>query len=106
MSKEITSVENKLSRLKELYVRDLIRIEDYEKDYKEYINQLNELYKKQKKIKINTPDTNLKVLKSFLNNDFTLIYNSLSRKEKRRLWLSMIDFIIIDKDYNIEISFI
>ena len=106
MSKEITSVENKLSKLKELYVRDLIRIEDYEKDYKEYINQLNELYKKQKKIKINTPDTNLKVLKSFLNNDFTLIYNSLSRKEKRRLWLSMIDFIIIDKDYNIEISFI
>ena len=106
MSKEITSVENKLSKLKELYVRDLIRIEDYEKDYKEYINQLNELYKKQKKIEINTPDTNLKVLKSFLNNDFALIYNSLSRKEKRRLWLSMIDFIIIDKDYNIEISFI
>lgn len=106
MSKEITSVENKLSRLKELYVRDLIRIEDYEKDYKEYINQLNELYKKQKKIKINTPDTNLKVLKSFLNNDFTLIYNSLSRIEKRRLWLSVIDFIVIDKDYNIQIFFI
>lgn len=106
MSKEITSVENKLSKLKELYVRDLIRIEDYEKDYKEYINQLNELYKKQKKIKINTPDTNLKVLKSFLNNDFTLIYNSLSRIEKRRLWLSVIDFIVIDKDYNIQIFFI
>lgn len=37
MSKEITSVENKLSKLKELYVRDLIRIEDYEKDYKRMI---------------------------------------------------------------------
>lgn len=106
MSKEITSIENKLSKLKDLYIKDLIRIEDYEKDYKEYMRQLNELYKQQEKIEINTSDTNLEVLKSFLNNDFTLIYNSLSRIEKRRLWLSVIDFIVIDKDYNIQIFFI
>lgn len=106
MSKEITSVENKLSKLKELYVRDLIRIEDYEKDYKEYITQLNELHKQQEKIEINTPDTNLQALKSFLGNDFTLIYNSLSRIEKRRIWLSVIDYIVIDKDYTMKIFFI
>ncbi len=106
MSKEITSVENKLSKLKELYVRDLIRIEDYEKDYKQYITQLDELHKQQEKIKINIPDTNLQALKSFLSNDFTLIYNSLSRIEKRRIWLSVIDYIVVDKDYNMKIFFI
>lgn len=106
MSKEIKLVENKLSKLKDLYVRDLIRIEDYEKDYKEYITQLNELYKQQEKIETNIPDTNLKTLKSFLSNDFNLIYNSLSRIEKRRIWLSVIDYIVIDKDYNIKIFFI
>lgn len=106
MSKEISSVESKLSKLKDLYVRDLIRIEDYEKDYKEYVAQLEELYKQQEKIETNIPDINLETLKSFLSNDFNLAYNLLSRIEKRRIWLSVIDYIAIDKDYNMEIFFI
>ena len=106
MSKEITSVESKLSKLKDLYIRDLIRIEDYEKDYKEYVAQLDELYKQQEKIETNIPDSNLETLKSFLSDDFTLIYNSLSRIEKRRIWLSVIDCIVIYKDYNVKIFFI
>ncbi len=40
MSKEISTLENKLTKLKDLYIRDLIRIEDYEKDYKEYVLEL------------------------------------------------------------------
>lgn len=106
MSKEINSIENKLSKLKDLYVRDLIRIEDYEKDYKEYTKQLEELNKQQEKIETNIPDQNLNTLKSFLNNDFVLIYNSLSRIEKRRVWLSIIDYVVIDKEYNMKIFFI
>ncbi len=106
MSKEINSIENKLSKLKDLYVRDLIRIEDYEKDYKEYVTQLDELYKQQAKIETNIPDTNLDILKSFLSNDFNSRYKLLSRTKKRRLWLSVIDYIVIDKDYNIKIFFI
>ena len=106
MSKEINSIENKLSKLKDLYIRDLIRIEDYEKDYKEFVAQLDELYKQQEKIETNIPDTNLEASKSLLSKDFNLIYNSLSRTEKRRFWLSVIDYIVIDKDYNIKIFFI
>lgn len=106
MSREISSIENKLSKLKDLYVRDLIRIEDYEKDYKEYVTQLDELYKQQAKIETNIPDTNLDILKSFLSNDFNSRYKLLSRTKKRRLWLSVIDYIVIDKDYNMKIFFI
>lgn len=106
MSKEINSVENKLSKLKDLYIRDLIRIEDYEKDYKEYVAQLDELYKQQEKIETNIPDTNLNTLKSFLRPDFIFLYNSLSRIEKRRIWLSIVNYIVIDKDYNMKIFFI
>lgn len=106
MSKEINSIENKLSKLKDLYIRDLIRIEDYEKDYKEFVAQLDELYKQQEKIETNIPDANLEASKSLLSKDFNLIYNSLSRTEKRRFWLSVIDYIVIDKDYNIKIFFI
>lgn len=106
MSKEISSLENKLLKLKDLYVRDLIRIEDYEKDYKEYVSQLEEIYKQQEKIKINIPDNNLDTLKSFLSNSFMLEYNKFSRLQKRRIWLSVIDYITLDKDYNMKIFFI
>lgn len=106
MTKEINLVENKLAKLKDLYVRDLIRIEDYEKDYKEYLQQLTELHEQQKKIEINIPDNNLKALKSFLSNDFISEYNNFSRIQKRRIWLSIIDHINIDKDYNMKIFFI
>lgn len=106
MSKEISSLENKLNKLKDLYVRDLIRIEDYEKDYKEYILQLEALHKEQEKIENNIPDNSIETLKSFLKQDFSLTYNKLSRLEKRRIWLSIIDYITLDKDYNMKIFFI
>lgn len=106
MSKEISSLENKLLKLKDLYIRDLIRIEDYEKDYKEYVSQLEEIYNQQEKIEINIPDNNLDILKSFLHNNFMLEYNKFSRLQKRRLWLSVIDYITLDKDYNMKIFFI
>lgn len=106
MSKEISSLESKLNKLKDLYVRDLIRIEDYEKDYKQYVSQLEEMYNQQKKIETNIPDNNLDMLKSFLNNNLLLEYNKFSRLQKRRLWLSIIDYITLDKDYNMKIFFI
>lgn len=106
MSKEILNIEGKLSKLKDLYVRDLIRIEDYEKDYKEYVLQLEELQKKQTEIESNISDRNLDALKSILNNNFLLEYKNFNRMQKRRIWLSMIDYITLDKDYNMKIFFI
>ena len=104
---EINILENKLTKLKDLYVRDLIRIEDYEKDYKEYITQLDQLYKQHESAdKPIQENDNIDELKSFLNKDFNSIYNKLSRLEKRRIWLSSIDYIVLDKDYNMKIFFI
>jgi len=107
-SKEIVSIENKLTKLKDLYVRDLIRIEDYEKDYKIFLSQLKELKNKQKTLEKILPsdETNIEALKSILKEDIPSIYNSLSRQEKRQIWLSAIDYISIDKDYNMKIFFI
>ena len=105
-SKEILSLENKLNKLKDLYIRDLIRIEDYEKDYKEYITQLDSLHKEQEKNNNDISDNSLELLKSFLNSDFLSKYKSLTRTQKRRIWLSIIDYIVLDKDYNMKIFFI
>ena len=85
-----------------------IRIDDYEKDYKTYLEQLEELYKEQEKLQSasNNNDTDIDKLKSILSQDFVSIYNLLSRQEKRRIWLSVIDYIVLDKDYNMKIFFI
>ena len=107
LSKEINALENKLVKLKDLYVRDLIRIEDYEKDYKSYIEQLDTLTQEQEKLKNSTDNNNTDVnkLKSILRQDFLKSYNLLTRTEKRRIWLSVIDYIVIDKDYNMKLFF-
>lgn len=105
--KEINILENKLRKLKDLYVRDLIRIEDYEEDYKNFSTQLNELYIKQNSIEnLSTENVNIDVLKSFLSKDFISIYNKMTRVEKRRIWLSLIDYIVVDEHYNIKMFFI
>lgn len=102
-SKQITTLEKKLSKLKDLYIKDLIRFEDYEKDFRIYNTELNDL--KNKKIKIEVPICNIEYLKTFLDNDFELTYNKLERIDKRRLWTTAIRRIILDKDYGIKIIF-
>ena len=107
LNTKINALENKLVKLKDLYVRDLIRIEDYEKDYKSYIEQLDTLTQEQEKLKNSTDNNNTDVnkLKSILRQDFLKSYNLLTRTEKRRIWLSVIDYIVIDKDYNMKLFF-
>lgn len=95
-SADKASLKRKLTRLKELYVDDLISIEDYKKDYKIYTEALQ-----------NIPDViqemppNLSGVRRVLDDDFKAIYGSLSREEKRTLWRSIISEIRVDRDNNI-----
>jgi DNA invertase Pin-like site-specific DNA recombinase len=101
--KEKKQINKQLEKLRDLYLRDMIQIEHYEKQYKELTLKLNEL----NYIKDEPQKTyNVKDLKSFLNSDFKLNYNKFTRSEKRRVWTSIIDTIYIDKDYNMKIVFI
>ena len=100
---EKNNLNKQLERLRDLYVRDMIQIEHYEKQYKELTTKLNELNSMPDEEKI---IDNVEPLKSFLTSDFLLVYNKLTRLEKRRIWLSIIDTIYIDKDYNMKIIFL
>lgn len=95
--KEITKLQNKLSRLKDLYVNDLIDLDDYKKDYATY----NERIEKLKSIKEETFDIEdyEKLLKTF-DKSFWKYYKKMSEKEKWMLWNSVIKAIYIDKDRN------
>lgn len=103
--KEKAEINKQLEKLRDLYIRDMIKVEHYEKEYKELIAKL-EAMQKMSNVQTETKAPNLDLLKSILSKDFPETYKLLSRQEKRRVWLSIIDCIYIDEDYNMKIVFI
>ena len=95
-STDKATIKHKLKKLKELYVNDLIDIEEYKKDYQVYQATLNQL-----------PDTvdekppDFSAARALLQNNFKEIYETLTREEKRTLWRSAIKEIRIDSENNI-----
>jgi DNA invertase Pin-like site-specific DNA recombinase len=96
-STDKATIKRKLQKLKELYVNDLIDIEEYRKDYQIYKSALDQLLPENTDEK--PPD--FSVVESILNNGFKQIYSTLTREEKRTLWRSAIKEIKIDNENNI-----
>lgn len=95
-SSDKASLKRKLSKLKELYVNELIDIEEYKKDYDIYTAALRQF-----------PDParesppNFEAVRKLLASNFKTIYGTLTREEKRTLWRSVIEEITVDNDKNI-----
>lgn len=89
-------LKRKLSKLKELYVKDLIDIDEYRKDYQIYTTALNQLPEPAEE---KPPD--FTAVEALPQKDFKTIYDTLTREEKRALWRSAIKEIRIDNDNNI-----
>lgn len=90
------ALKRKLGKLKELYVNDLIDIEEYKKDYEIYTAALNQI----PDVSI-APPPDFAAVRKLLDNDFRTIYDTLTREEKRTLWRSVISEITIDSENNI-----
>lgn len=90
------AIKHKLKKLKELYVNDLIDLEEYKKDYQVYTAALNQL---PERAEVKPPD--FSVIEALLQNNFRQIYETLTREEKRTLWRSAIKEIRIDSENNI-----
>ena len=95
------SVEGKMQKLKDLYLNDLITMDEFKLDREKLLMQLE---------KINAEDSrpvkDLSYLKNFLKMDFESVYDSLSIPEKRELWRSIVKEIRVDHDKNIHIIFL
>lgn len=95
-------LKRKLSKLKELYVNDLIDIEEYKKDYEIYTAALQQIPDPATET---PPD--FSAVERMLQADYKDIYDTLTREEKRTLWRSVISEIRLDNDNNITgISFV
>lgn len=90
-------LKRKLTKLKELYMDDLITIEEYKKDYRIYTAALQQI---PDEVSEETPP-DFSAVERMLQADFKSIYDSLTREEKRTLWRSVISEIRVDRDNNI-----
>lgn len=90
------ALKRKLTKLKELYVNELIDIEEYKKDYDIYTAALRQVPEPAAEA---PPD--FEAVEKLLQSDFKNIYDSLTREEKRTLWRSVISKIRIDSENNI-----
>lgn len=101
-SKEIKQIENKILKLKDLYLDDLIDKNTYKVDYENLNKKLNEL----KNTTAIPEQKDFSNLKRIINLDVSKIYSSLSDEEKRTFWLNIISKIYIENGEIKEVTFL
>ena len=100
-SAEISSLRTKVGRLKDLYLNELITLEDYKADFSRYNAQIEQLEQESKKTK--KPD--ISAIKSLLDRDWKKLYREMIREKQRDFWKIALKEIRIYKDRHIEYDF-
>lgn len=100
---EKSKLRKKLSRLKDLYVDDIIDLELYRKDYEALTSQLDALAAEEAATSAPPPDSG-KLLDIFAPG-WQGLYLELTRPEKQNFWRSAIERIYVHKDRQISFSF-
>ena len=97
---EIKIIKNKINKLTNLYLDDMIEIDFYKNEYTILKNKLEKLenIKEEKKDYTN--------LNKFLeNNEWINIYKNLDNKNKRLIWTSIIDKIVFNSKKDFYVKF-
>lgn len=101
--KELKNIENKINKLKDLYLDDLIDKETYKADYNKYTSQKNKLLQETEVIETKKDFTKLN---TFLNSNYKNIYSKLNINNKKKFWLNIIDKIYVEDGKIKEITFL
>jgi DNA invertase Pin-like site-specific DNA recombinase len=90
-------IRRKLEKLKELFINDLITLDEYRRDYNELTSQL------EVNRELETPSLDLSTIERFLGGDFEPAYEKLGKKERQALWRQIISEIRVDSSKNIDV---
>ena len=94
---QISTIKRKMSKLKDLYLNDLITLEEYKHDQ---ASMTEEIEKLEKSIVVPKTD-NIEKIELLLAEDWNESYEHLSREEKRNAWRILVSKIIINPDRSI-----
>ena len=83
------AIRKKMTKLKELYLLDMIQLEDYREEYLDLVQQLKEAESQPKP----QPKIDIELLEDVIKRR----YSTMSREEKRTFWSQLIDHIDIYK---------
>lgn len=89
---DAVNLAEKLRRLNTIYMAGNISDEDYMSESR----RLKAAIEKAKAQDEQNAPPNLEALRAFLQSDFLTIYDSLSKEDRRRIWRSVIQEILID----------
>lgn len=104
-SAQIEALQKKVGRLKELFVNDLITIDEYKADREKYMDQINALEKEQSASPEEAAGA-VEAMKALSGMDIKAIYGDLTKEERRRFWRGIISTIWIGKDRSIKVDFL
>ena len=99
--KQIKAIEKKMSRLKELYVNELINLDEYKRDMASYKADIDGFKERLKEYE----GGDKTALKDLVGSRLDEWYWTLNESEKRELWASVIDKIYYGSDKNISVIF-
>ena len=89
INSRLVKARNKLDKLKDLYLDDLIDKTSYKDEYA----RLNGIIADLEKELENDSDMDINAVNTILSMDFESIYQTLKKKKKRYIWQSIIDYI-------------
>ena len=92
-------LERKIARLKDLYINELITMDEYKADLSKFNDELN-------KIPTDTVKADFKAIKSLLDMDISSLYYELTCEERQVLIRSVIKSITIDAENKMSLEFI
>ena len=94
-----SKIKAEIDRLNKMYQKGRIEDDEYDREYESLsykLLQCDEIIE----------ERDLKYLKSFLESDFKIIYESLTKEEKRSMWRSIITKMVVHDYDNIDIDFL
>lgn len=101
IEKQIESLQKKLTRLKDLYINELITLDEYRTDMTAYNSRIDDLKKQQKNYEC--PDKT--ALKELIGMNLDEWYWTLTRKERQKIWRRVIKRIEFGQDGSIDVYF-
>ena len=98
----IQKLTKKVNKLKELFINDLISLDEYKADREKITAQIEALQAEAAE----EPTVNTEALKELQGLDLRGIYDGMDPGEKRRFWRAIIKVIWFDEERNINVEFL
>lgn len=103
---KVKKLEQELERVNYQFQKNRISIEKYDEQYEDLVKRISEARAEEEAAEKPPEPKDLEPLKEFLKMDILSIYPTLSREEKRILWRSVIENIVVSGDGDLTVKFL